>query len=348
MRPSPREFAEFNGLLSSLVEKGLPLAPAVDLMAGVVRDGVLRRALRGVAQALGEGVPLPDALARFPEAFPPEYCALIRAGVDSGRLAEALRTSQVHLDLRARLRSKMVRMLLYLLAVAIIGELVLVITVIAGRYVSNVNNQIYVQLEIRERQPLSEILSSTLESGWILTIAWPLAVLAAAGAYWVLQKWTTVGWIGYILPFWGPIQRSRDLALFCCALGLRLRSGAPMVAALRSAKDSVPNRRFRRIADQLIHRVEEGESLSSALYYLSFFPRTLAWAVSLGEENGEVPRTFDTFTTLYTTQMERNFEVCQEILSPLGLLVVGNVGLLAAAMMLAPMVDIFRIYSILR
>ncbi len=42
MRPSAREFAEFNGLLCSVVEKGLPLPPAVDLMAGGGRDLALK------------------------------------------------------------------------------------------------------------------------------------------------------------------------------------------------------------------------------------------------------------------------------------------------------------------
>ena len=347
MRPSAREFAEFNGLLCSVVEKGLPLPPAIHLMSGVVRDGTLRQALGGVARALGEGASLPDALGRYPEAFPPEYCALIRAGVDSGRLPEVLRTAQSHQLLRARLRSRVTRVLLYLLAGAIVGELVLVITVIAGGYINAVNEQMFVQMEIREKTDITLFLSDVIRSSWILPIAWPAALLLAAAFYWLVQRWARVGWIGYILPFWGGIQKSRDLALFLCASGLRLRSGTAMTEALRSGRDSVRNRRFRRIADRLIQRIAEGESLSSALFYLPFFPRTLAWGVSLGEENGELPRTLDTFTSLYTAQMERNFDVFHEILTPLGVLAVGNIALMAALMFLAPFIEIFRISQML-
>jgi type II secretory pathway component PulF len=152
-----------------------------------------------------------------------------------------------------------------------------------------------------------------------------------------------VGWIGYVIPVWGPVQKSRDLALFCCAMGLRLRSGAALPDALRAGRDSVYNRRFRRLGEQVLRRVEEGESLSTALYYLKFFPKTMAWGISLGEENGELPRAFDTFAELYTAQMERSFEMVFQVLTPLGILAIGNLALVSAMMVIAPLLEIIQV-----
>jgi type II secretory pathway component PulF len=348
VRPSAREFAEFNGLLCSVVEKGLPLPPAIDLMAGVVRDSALKEALGGVARALGDGMSLPDALGRYPAAFPPEYCALVRAGVDSGRLVEVLRTSQIHHLLRARLRSRMTRLLLYVLAGAVIGELVLVVTLLVGRHINEFNKEIMAQMEIRDRNELSKFLGNAVESGWILLLVWPAAIGLAAAGFAIFQRYGRMAWVGYALPVWGRIQKSRDLALFCCALGLRLRSDRSIVEALRSGRDAVVNRKFRRLADQVIRRVEEGDNLASALFYIPFFPKTLAWGISLAEENGELPRTLDTFTGLYTNQMERNFTLLHELLTPLGVLAVGNVALLSALMILAPFFEIIQIQQYLR
>jgi len=343
VRPSAREFAEFNGLLCSVVEKGLPLPPAVDLMAGVVRHRGLGDALRGVARALGDGATLPDALGRFPDTFPPDYCALVRAGVESGRLADVLRTSRNHQTFLARVRSKMSRLMLYLLAGAFMGELVLVFAVMMGRHIARVNEYYMNQLQFYSKPELVEVMESTMGSAWILLVAWPTAIALGFLFYKFVQRSARAGWIGYALPVWGRIQKSRDLATFCCAMALRLRSGSPVPEALQSARDSVRNRRFRRLVDQLIRRIEEGESLSSAMFYLTFFPKTLAWGVSLGEENGEVPRAFDTFSELYTKEMERNFSLLQEFLTPLGILAVGNVALLGALMILTPFFMIIQI-----
>ena len=345
MRPSAREFAEFNGLLCSAVEKGLPLPPSIELMAGVVGDRSLGEPLRGVARSLGDGASLPDALARFPDAFPPDYCALVRAGVESGRLAEVLRSSRIQHTFQARVRSKMSRLLLYLLTGAMIGELVLVFAALMGRQVAEMNAHYADKLGVKNRPELVEVIESTVGSAWILMVAWPVCIGLMFIGYKIIQRSARAGWIGYLLPIWGRIQKSRDLATFCCAMGLRLRSGASVPESLRSARDTVQNRRFRRLVDQLLRRIDEGESLSSALFYVTFFPKTLAWGVSLGEENGEVPRAFDTFAELYTKEMEQNFMLLQEFLTPLGILAVGNVALLAALLVLTPFIMIIQNFS---
>ena len=126
---------------------------------------------------------------------------------------------------------------------------------------------------------------------------------------------------------------------------MKLRSGSTLLEALASGRDAIVNRRFRRLLDDVIRRVGEGESLSGALFYTPFFPRTFAWGMSLAEENGEVPRTFDTFTALYTAEMERNFELMVDILTPLGILAVGNIALLSAVLILSPVFMMMRIYS---
>jgi len=341
--PSSREFAEFNGLLCSVVEKGLPVAPAVSLMAGVVRESSLRKALAGVSLALGDGTPLPESLGKFPEIFPSDYCSLVRAGIESGRLADVLRNTQIDHSLRARVRSRMTRLFLYLMSGAIMGELVLFMILLLGRHVVAFNNQVMAQMEMREKPLFLEYCEEALSSGWFLVIAWPALLGLAALTYRVLQNSTRAGWLGYAIPVWGRILKNRDLATFCCAVGLRLRSGASTISALQSARDSVRTRRFRRYADQLIRRVQEGESLSSALFYLPIFPKTLSWGISLAEENGEVPRTFDTFSELYSREMERGFALLLELLTPVGVLVIGNVALLAALMILAPFFQLIRI-----
>ncbi|MBI3854927.1 MAG: type II secretion system F family protein, partial [Planctomycetes bacterium] len=345
MPPSAREFAEFNALLHSVVEKGLPLPPAIHLMAGVVRDPSLREALGGVARDLGDGASLADALGRFPDVFPPDYCARVRAGAEGGRLAEILRAAQIEHEFRARARSRMTRLLIYLLAGAIIGEIVIGLTLLMGRQVNLFNALILDQMQIVSKHPLLELLDAALDSGWILLGAWPGLILLALLAHRLLERSARAGGLGYLIPVWGRIRKSRDLAAFCSTLGLRLRSGLAMVPALRAAREAVRTRKFHAMTDRLIHRVEEGESLSSALFYLNFFPRTLAWGVSLAEENGEVPKTFDAFADLYTREMDRHFTILQELLTPLGMLVIGNVALLSALMVLAPFFQIITIQT---
>jgi type IV pilus assembly protein PilC len=340
---SVRELAELNGLLASVVDRRLPLAPAFKLLAGLVRSLELRDVLNGVSQGLEDGQALHEAMGRFPKTFPPDYCSLVRAGTDGDRLAEVFRTYQTYQGLRARLRRKVLRIGIYILSGVLIGELALGFNVTAGRHLTEIVNQMRAQLELKEGFFLDP--EHVYQGGLLLMAALPLGLLLAIAAYWLVQRRAGMGWIGYATPVLGVVQKSRDLALFCCGVGLRLRSGLPLLDALRAGRDSVGNRYFQRQADHVIERVSEGEPLSSALFYLRFFPRTLSWGVSLGEENAELPRALDTFAQLYTLQMERGFDLLQEFMTPLGILTVGNIAILAAMMMLAPFFTLIRIYQ---
>jgi type II secretory pathway component PulF len=341
VRASPREFAEFNGLLATVVDRRLPLAPAFGLLAGVVRTAGLRDALRGVGRGLDEGMALPDALGRYPEVFPADYCGLVRASSDSDRLADVLRTIQTHHLLRARIQAKFFRLFLYVVSGVILGELALGSALMMNGYIGGMYAEVTAQLGIVDAPELNPATFRQFTTA--LMIALPVGFLVLGLLYKLLQRWTGAGWIGYALPVWGSIQKSRDLARFCCAVGLRLRSGAPMVEALHGGCDAVANRRFRQLVDGLVRRVSEGESLSTALYYDRFFPKTLSWGISLAEENGELPRALDTFAGLYNQQMERGFELLHELLTPLGILTIGNVVLLAALMVLSPLFVMIKI-----
>ncbi|HLY11536.1 MAG TPA: type II secretion system F family protein [Planctomycetota bacterium] len=348
MRSSAREFAEFNGLLGSVVEKGLPLPPALKLMSGIVRDGALRDALSMVARDLDDGIALPDALAKHPATFPSDYCSLVRAGADSGRLPEVLRTAEILHSLRARLKARGARLLMYLLPAAAIGEFVLLAAVLLAGRMGELNDEMVREMGISEKPDPILFVSSLVESGWSLLYLWPGLITLSAAGYWIVQRWSRLSWLGYLIPVWGRIQKSRDMALFAGVLGLKLRSGSSVVDSLTSGRGAVVNRKFRRLVDQLIRRTREGESLSSALFYTPFFPRTFAWGISLGEENGEVPKTIDTFTALYTAEMERNFEVLIDILTPLGILAVGNIALVSALLILAPFLMINQVSASFR
>ena len=119
-------------------------------------------------------------------------------------------------------------------------------------------------------------------------------------------------------------------------MAIRLGAGSPLPEALADAGRSVRNAHARRRIEDLSRRVREGEGLSSALFYDTFFPRTLAWAVSMGEARGEVADIFDTFARLYAAELDRTFGLVLQILTPLGLLALGNVALFAGVLVLAP------------
>lgn len=77
-------------LLTVSAERSMPLVPAIEAFATERRGRFSRRAKR-LAEILGEGVSLPDALDRCPGLLPRDAVPMIRVGHQTGTLAPSLR-----------------------------------------------------------------------------------------------------------------------------------------------------------------------------------------------------------------------------------------------------------------
>lgn len=74
--------------ISALVRAGMPLEESL-LVMGRARRGKLGRKLRELAETLGTGKPLAEAVGNDPS-FPPVFAAVVESGIESGNLSGAL------------------------------------------------------------------------------------------------------------------------------------------------------------------------------------------------------------------------------------------------------------------
>ena len=330
-----REFAEFNGLLASAVERGMGLEASMDFLAAQARSTELRGALTDASAALKDGASLSQALERHPGVFPDDYRALIRAGVEGGNLAEVLRFSRDYHDLRAELHRKLRRLAFHLgllMAVSLLLVAGLIIYGLLFRWFYEVLALIRVQLP----PTMALVRWAVTHPGIALPVLCVMLSSGFVGGIFFFRWGSRRGW-GYLIPVWGKILKARDLSIFCAAMAVKCRAGAPLPEALASVKESLPNRRARRWARKLRTSVLEGQALSSAMFYLSYYPRSLTWAVSMGESRGEVGQVFSSFADVYRAALKRRFEALFILMSPLGIILVGNVAFFAAAVAISPL-----------
>ena len=317
---SARDFAEFNGLLAAGVERGLAVEPALDLLAGQARSRTVGDALRRVVADLKDGKPLEKALETAAGLVPPEYPALVAAGAASRALAPLLRQVESYHALLARIRERFTRFLLYLGLGFFVALLVVGLVGVAGSRLYQEQNRGW---HWRETEGVR--LAAWLHDHHLLAFGLlGVGMGAGLGLALLLLRWASRRGIGYWIPVWGPLFRSRDVAVLCGVAALRLRSGATAVAALEAAAQTTSNRRARREIEAAARRVSDGVPLSEALFYRRWFPRTLVWALSVGERRGDVADVLDGFARIYRSELDRRFEVIFLLLTPLGILALGN------------------------
>jgi len=330
------EHAQFNRLLATIAERGLPLAQALGEAGGQGFGAAMLRAIDGAKRAVAEGKPLSDALALSPDVFPPEYCALLAAAEKSGDVAAVARGVEQEYVLRAQLAASGRRLMIYVaLGMGACGVVLGMLSTVSAHF-----RRMFEQLGMRELPLPTEAMFAVVDSGCLSIVVMMSAGLAFFAAFLAARAVVGRTRLLYMIPLVGRLARARDLALLCTTLGLRLKAAAPLPDALGDAARTTPNWRFRELVRDLQSRVRGGDALSDALFYQTFFPRALAWGVSLGESRSDLAGVLQMFGDLYARETRRGYDVLFVVLTPLAFILLGNFVFLFVMGVFLPIIEI--------
>src|SRR3989344_5823810 len=107
-----KEKIVFANNLGAMIDAGLSLTRALDILKRETRNPKLQNILSSIEMRIGQGGTLTDALSDFPEVFPAFFIAMVNSGEESGRLPETLKTVSEQLaktyELRKKIRGAMI------------------------------------------------------------------------------------------------------------------------------------------------------------------------------------------------------------------------------------------------
>src|ERR1700694_2611251 len=224
--------ALFSQELRVLINAGLPLGEAIDTLAEKERRDDFRAVLERLAAVLREGQPLSAALQEFPQAFSPLYVATVKASEKTSDLAPALARYVAYAGQLESIRKRVVNASIYPALLIAVGSMVGLFLLL---YVVPRFGHIYA--ELGGDLPLF----SRLLLGWGQAVdKHGLVVLALLAALVILIIYavrlpkvrTAIGDALWRVPAIGERLKIYQLASFYRSIGMLLRGGMPLVAAL--------------------------------------------------------------------------------------------------------------------
>jgi general secretion pathway protein F len=294
----------------------------------------LATAIRDARRAVQGGKSLADALAQEPRYFDPLFVAMVSAGEASGALEVVFERLSDQLEEGSELRSQVRSALLYpaLMGVmACLGVAVLLGYVIP-RFASILS-------DIGGTLPLSTRL--LLAASAVFTKVWWLWLLLAAGAAYggsellarpeMRRRWhaARLSW-----PVFGEVELKYATARFARTLGLLLKSGVPVLPALKIARASAPNLVLQEGVDRAAGAVAEGGPLAAAL--AGTLPPLALQMMAVGEESGRLEDLCVRIADTYDREVRRAVKTAVTLLEPTLILGFGAlVGFIALAMLQA-------------
>ena len=332
-----RDLVAFTQQLATLVEAGLPLDRALEILAELVSSERLRGVIEDLLQSVRSGSSLGDALAKHhPHPFSRLYINMVRAGEKGGVLEVSLRRLAEFLEASQEFRDALISALMYPLLLTGVGggAVVFLLTFVIPRF-----SQIFADLGQAIPLPTQILLtvSGTLQTYW-----WLLALVALVG---LLVARVALGTPGgrmawdrakLRLPLIGELLQKLEMSRFARTLGTLLRSGVPVLQAMTVVREMLTNQLMARAVDHLTDGVKRGAGLSGPMKEAQAFPPLAIHMVRVGEETGRLEemllKVADTFEAEVRTATKRLISLLEPaIILGMGCLV----GFIVISMLLA-------------
>ena len=316
--------ALFSQELLALLEAGLNLVEAIETLAEKEQSGVIKSTLDSLLQALYQGQTFSSALELQPATFPMLYIATVRASEKTGDLAESLTRYVSYEQQLGLLKKKIVSASIYPILLMAVGGLVIIFLM---GFVVPKFSKIYE--DTGGNLPfLSQVLLAWgvfLEShGKELLMA---LGLGATGLAYGLSRPALRKWLMQLLwriPALGQRLRIFQLARFYRTLGMLLKGGTPIIAALGSVSGLL-DAALQLKMKQASAAIQEGQPISMAMDQAGLTTPVALRMLRVGERSGKIGDMMERIAAFYDEELSRWIDWFTRLFEPILMLFIGLV-----------------------
>jgi type II secretory pathway component PulF len=308
MSASPRleDLVALNQELAALIRAGIPLELGLKQQSASWPSRFAALADR-ISQRLSLGQSLVDALRQEGPVISPAYAAVVEAGLQSGRLPEALE-HLANLGLKVQeIRRRICLAAIYPLIVCclayllFLGFIIICVPIwtqtreammLPSRWLFNVLDGLHATVTIwGPLVPLGVVLGLAARMIYENLIASPGAWRQVRGSLWI--------------PGVGVLYRQLMRAQFARLLAVLVEHDIPAGQAIMLAAETTGDYRLRDAAGQIALDLHEGATWGEAVTRARGLPEFLQWMMTVGEKQGELPAVLRQTADTYQRQAER-------------------------------------------
>jgi type IV pilus assembly protein PilC len=318
------ELINFCFHLEQLSSSGVPLVEGLTDLRDSVENPRFREVISGLIEGIQGGQNLSGALSNHPEVFSSVFRALVKAGEDTGRLPDVLRSLVENLKWEDELRAQTTKLVMYPLFV---GVVVLGVTFFLMVYL--VPQMVSLIKTMGQTLPLHTRLliavSNFLVSYWWIVIAAPILIFFgvkfAAQTNPVLRY--RLDGLKLRLPVIGPILRKIILSRFASVFALMYSSGITILDAIRSSEETTGNAVIQEALHTVGQEIGEGKNVTAAFQDVGMFPPLVVRMLRVGEGTGALDTALANVSYFYNREVREGIAKIQVMIEPTLTVVMG-------------------------
>ncbi|HEX9564446.1 MAG TPA: type II secretion system F family protein [Gemmatimonadaceae bacterium] len=320
-----RDIVIFTRQFSTMINAGLPLVQALDILAKQTENKVLAAATRDIVFDVESGHTVADALAKHPKAFSELYVNMVAAGEAGGILDTILMRLATFMEKNDALVRKVKGAMIYpgvIMSVAVIAIAVLLIFVIP------VFQSMFEGVGMALPLPTRVVIGS---SAFLRNFWW--AVAGGLGvSVWLFRKYYATSSGKLVVdrallrfPVLGDVLRKSAVSRFTRTLGTLISSGVSILDGLEITAKTAGNRVIQDAIMQSRASIAGGDTIAAPLQKSAVFPPMVISMIAVGEQTGGLDEMLSKIADFYDEEVDAAVSGLLSLLEPIMIVFLGAV-----------------------
>ena len=320
-----KDLAVFCKQFSSVLNAGVTIISALEMMSEQLDNKTLQRALQEAQAYVQKGGTLADAFKLNPKVFPPIMINMTAAGEMSGNLEVCFDRLTTHFETANALHSKVKGAVTYPIVI-----LIVVVAVVAVLLVGVIPqfSQMFDDLgsELPAATQMLVNLSEFLQHKWYIVVIIVAAVVFGLKALGKTEAGSLLyAKIGMKAPLFGALTIKSAAATFSRTMATLMASGISLIDAVEQVAKMINNRIIREALLDAKVQVSKGVPLSKPLRDCGIFPPMLSQMTKIGEETGNIEDMMDKVADYYEMEVNDATDALTAAMEPLIIVIMGVV-----------------------
>ncbi|EDM24369.1 type II secretion system F family protein [Caminibacter mediatlanticus] len=327
--------------LSVLIKAGISLKDALEDIGENSADPLIKEVFLNAAEAIDSGKSLSDVFAEYEEYLGGLSLAMVRLGEKTGDLAMAIDyLAQIYENMYEN-RRKMIKALRYpiITLIAIVVAFVFLILLVVPKFKA-IFEQFHAQLPLPTRILLG--IEYVLTNYGLLVLSIFIVIILLV-IYFYKTSYKFKYQTDKLLlkaPLIGKIITFATLHRFLQTLSSLIKSGIPLLDALKISEGIVSNEVIKEKIKEIIRGINQGRNLAEMMNETKLLNFIALRMISAGEESGELDSMLEKAAKYYEDRFQDIVDNMQAAIEPIMLTIIGGLVLLLALGIFLPMWDL--------
>ena len=320
---------------------GVPILESLEDLRDSTENPRLKEVIAAMIESIEGGKTLSQAMQDYPAVFSNVFCALIRAGEQSGEIAEVFFQLSENLKWQDEIASQTKKVLMYPLFVGsvVIAVVFFLMTYLVPELLKFIKTMGH---ELPLHTKVLIVVSNTFVEYWYIILLTPivLVIMLVIGVRVSPSIHYKVDNLKLKIPVVGPILKKIILTRLANFFAIMYSSGITIIDCIRTGEDIAGNKVIAEAMSNVGKQIADGATLSDSFKSTGLFPPLVLRMIRVGENTGALENALKNIGYFYGRDVRESIEKLQSLIEPGMTIILGGIIAWVMFSVLGPIYDL--------